>query len=206
MRTGRIVVLVAAIVVGLGIPAAAGMMAQMQPGGHAGGGGGMDMGGMHGGGMGRGDRMMSHEGPLLTMMLSHAQELGLNAEQEKKLRDLRTEFLKESVRRTADIRVAQIELESLLEQEQWDVAKLEPKVKQIATLQGDLRATRIKALAAGRALLTAEQLGKLKQLGHRMRSMGMPGGMGHGMMMGAGSPATPGAGAPGGPAAPPHKH
>jgi Spy/CpxP family protein refolding chaperone len=140
--------------------------------------------------------MRSHEGPIITMMLEHSQDLGLNPEQEKKLRDLRTEFSKDSVRRTADIRVAQIELNALLEQDQWDVAKIEPKVKQLATLQGDLRVARIKTLAAGRAVLTPEQVEKLKQVGHRMREMGRPGGMGPGMMgpgmMGPGQSPGPG--------------
>src|SRR5574341_1537512 len=123
----------------------------------------------------RGGPMMSHEGPLITIMLEHAQELGLNPEQEKKLRELRTEFAKESERRTADVRVAEIEVDALLEQDQWDLAKIEPKVKQAAALEGDLRLARIKTLAAGRAVLTAQQLEKFKQIGHRMRGMGGPG-------------------------------
>ena len=199
MRSSWLMVLAVALVMVLAAPAAAQMMGQMQQGGQAGGmGGGMMGGGMMGGGMmgpgmheGRGNRMMSHEGPLITMMLEHSQDLGLNPEQEKKLRDLRTEFAKDSIRRTAEIRVAQIELDSLLEQDQWDLAKIEPKVKQIATLRGDLRFARVKTLAAGRAVLTPQQLEKFKQAGHQMRRMGGPGGMGHGMM-GPGQSSGPG--------------
>jgi Spy/CpxP family protein refolding chaperone len=196
MRRNGLLVLTAILAIALALPAAA-QMGQMQQGGQMGGmGGGMmggQMGGMGGGMMGPGmmgrgmregreGRMMSHEGPLITIMLEHSQDLGLNPEQEKKLRDLRTEFSKESVRRTAEVRVAQIELDSLLEQDQWDLAKIEPKVKQVATLQGDLRLARIKTLAAGRAILTPQQVEKLKQVGHQMRMMGGPGGMGPGMM------------------------
>ena len=216
MRASWLMVLAVALVMVLAAPAAAQMMGQMQQGGQTGGMGGGMMGGMMGGGMmrpgmheGRGNRMMSHEGPLLTMMLEHSQDLGLNPEQEKKLRDLRTEFAKDSIRRTAEIRVAQIELDSLLEQDQWDLAKIEPKVKQIATLRGDLRFARVKTLAAGRAVLTPQQLEKFKQAGHQMRGMGGPGGMGHGMMgpgmMGPGqSPGSSGQGheGHGGPPAP----
>jgi Spy/CpxP family protein refolding chaperone len=185
MRRKGLVVLTVILAIALALPAAA-QMGPMQQGGQM---GGMGGGGMMGGGMmrpglreGREGRMMSHEGPLITIMLEHSQDLGLNPEQEGKLRDLRTEFSKESVRRTAEIRVAEIELNSLVEQDQWDLAKIEPKVKQIATLQGDLRLARIKTLAAGRAVLTPQQLEKLKQVGHRMRPMGGPGGMSHGMM------------------------
>lgn len=150
---------------------------------------------------GREGRMMSHEGPLITIMLEHSQELGLTLQQQQKLSDLRTEFSKESVRRTAEIRVAEIELDTLLEQDQWDLSKIEPKVKQIAALQGDLRLARIKTLAAGRAVLTPEQLEKLKQAGHRMRSLGGPGSRGPGMM-GPGPYSGPGMRGPGGPPAP----
>ena len=204
-----------ALAVALALPASAQMMGPMGQGGAMGpmGGGhmGSQGGGMMGGGMGghgmregRGGRALSHEGPLISIMLEHKQDLGLNAEQERKLRDLRTEFAKESVRRGAEIRVAEIELDSLLEQDQWDLAKIEPKVKQIATLQGDLRLARIKTLEAGRAVLTAEQLEKLKQVGHRMRAMGGPGmGMMGPGMIGPGQPYGPGmTPGPGGPSAP----
>jgi len=204
MRAHRIFVLATALVAAFWAPAWAGMMGDRPPAGNASGMGPGAMGGMRGGGgmMASGDRMMGHEGPLLTMMLRHSQDLGLSPDQEKKLRDLRTEFAKESVRRTAEIRVAQIELDALLEPEQWAVAQIEPKVKQIASLEGDLRVARLKTLAAGRALLTPEQLEKLKQVGHHMRSMGGPDGMGHGMM-GHGAPGPPG---PGGPPAQRHTH
>jgi len=115
-------------------------------------------------------------------MLDHKQELGLTLDQERKLRDLRTEFAKESERRSAEIRVGEIELDALLEQDKWDLAKIETKVKQIATLQGDLRLARIKTLAAGREVLTPEQIEKLKQIGHQMRPGSGPGGFGPGMM------------------------
>jgi len=212
MRTGSWMLVTVALAVALALPASAQMMGPMGQGGAMGpqgggqGGGMMGMmGHMMGGGMG-GGRVLSHEGPLISIMLEHKQDLGLNAEQERRLRDLRTEFAKESIRRGAEIRVAEIELDALLEQDKWDLAKIEPKVKQIATLQGDLRLARVKTLEAGRSVLTAEQLEKLKQVGHRMRAMGGSGMMGPGMMgpgmmgpgmMGPGM--TPG---PGGPPAP----
>lgn len=203
MRRSWSMLMATALTMALALPAAA-QVGPMQQGGQMGGVGGGMMGGMRGhDGMreGREGRMMSHEGPLITIMLEHSQDLGLNPDQEKRLRDLRTEFSKESVRRTAEIRVAQIELDALLEQDQWDVAKIEPKVKQIVTQQGDLRLARIKTLAAGRAVLTPQQLEKLKQVGHRMREMGGPGSRGPGRM-GPGPYGGPGMRGPGGPPAP----
>jgi len=216
MRSRVWLLMAAVLTLALGLPASGQMMGQtgqggatgQMPGGMMGGGmmGGM-MHGMMGQGMGpgmregRGGRPMSHEGPLLSMMLEHKQELGLSADQERKLRDIRTEFTKDSIRRTADIRVAEVELDSLLEQDKWDVAKIEPKVKQIAGLKGELRLARIKTLAAGRAVLTAEQREKFKQVGHRMRSPGGPGGMGPGMPA-PGHQMGPGMPGPGGPPMP----
>ena len=189
MRGKLYVLVAAALTVGLVLPAKAQMMGPSGQGGTM---------GMHGSGMmgqgagpgpmaGRRGGRSSHEGPLITVMLDHAQELGLTPDQERKLRDLRTEFAKASVRRTADIRVAEIELNSLLEQDRWDLTKIEPTVKQVATLQGDLRLARIKTLAAGREVLTPEQIEKLKRIGHSMRPGAAPGGsqpgrMGPGMM------------------------
>ncbi len=169
--------------VGLAAPATAQMMGPPVQGGPSGmpGAGIMGQGARPGPEFGREGRRSSHEGPLITIMLDHAQELGLTPDQERKLRDLRTEFAKESVRRTANIRVAEIELNSLLEQDKWDLTKIEPKVKQIAALQGDLRLARIKVLAAGREILTPEQIEKLKQVGHRMRPALAPGGSRPGM-------------------------
>jgi len=161
-------------------------------------------GGMMEGGMGLAmspgqGRHRPHEGPLITMILEHSQELGLSADQQKKLRDLRTAFAKESTRKGAEIRVAEIDLDALLEQDRWDMSKIEAQVKQIATLQGELRLARIKTIESGRGLLTPEQLEKLKQVGHRMRPTGSASPMPHGM----GAPG-PGMRGPGGPPTAPH--
>jgi len=192
MLTGLRMVIPVVAVIGLGLPATAQMMGP--PGPQQGGmmGGGMMMPGM-GPGMpgGRGGQALSHQGPLITIMLNHAQDLGLTLEQQQKLRDLRTEFAKESERRSAEVRVAEIELDALLEQDRWDLAKIEAKIKQIASLQGDLRLSRLRTLDAGRAILTPGQLERLKQIGHRMRPGVGHGGFGPGMM-GPGQPFGPG--------------
>ena len=194
MRAGVCVLTAVGLTIGLVLPVMAQTMGLPVPGAPMGGQGPGMMGrrAMPGPGFGREGAWSSHEGPLITIMLEHRQELGLTLEQERKLRDLRTEFAKESVRRSADIRVAEIEMDSLLEQDKWDLTKIEPKVKQIATLQGDLRLARIKTLGAGLEVLMPEQIEKLKQIGHRMRSGSGPGGYGTGMM-------GPGQGGPPGP-------
>jgi Spy/CpxP family protein refolding chaperone len=180
----------AAIAIAWGIPVFAQMGGMMGPAGQA------------GSGM-RGGRFSSsaHEGPLITIMLEHGQELGLTPDQIQKLQELRVSFAKEAIRRSADIRAAEIDLNVLLEKDRWDLAAIEAQVKQIAAMQGDLRFARIKTLAAGRALLTPEQLQKLMAIGHWTPPAGGPGRMGPGQPYGPGWPGPMGPG-PGYPHAP----
>jgi Spy/CpxP family protein refolding chaperone len=127
-------------------------------------------------------------------MLAHGDALGLRPEQETRLRELRVEAAKDMIRRTADIRVAELELDVLLEKDTWDTAAIEAKAKQIATLRGERRAARLKTLAAARTMLTPDQLKRLQDVGHRMRGRDGrgPGGH-HGPGMGPGM-SGPGAG------------
>ncbi|MCI0409117.1 MAG: hypothetical protein L0191_11250, partial [Acidobacteria bacterium] len=95
-----------------------------------------------------------HEGPLITMMLHWKEQLGLTADQERSLRELRADFEKEAIKRTSDIDVAELELKGLLEQETPDLGKVEAQAKTVALRQADLRVARIKTIEAGKALLT----------------------------------------------------
>ena len=124
-----------------------------------------------------------YEGPLISRMLMWQEQLGLTADQERTLRELRVNFEKESIKRTAEIDVAELELNGLLEQDKVDVAKVEALVKKSAMLQAELRVGRVKTIEAGKAVLTPEQTEKLDRLGHES----MMGGMGM-RMMGPGMP------------------
>ena len=124
-----------------------------------------------------------YEGPLISQMLMWQEQLGLTADQERTLRELRVNFEKESIKRTAEIDVAELELNGLLEQDKVDVAKVEALVKKSAMLQAELRVGRVKTIEAGKAVLTPEQTEKLDRLGHES----MMGGMGT-RMMGPGMP------------------
>ena len=119
-----------------------------------------------------------HERPLISMMLHQKEQLGLTADQERSLRELRAKFEKEAITRTSEIDVAELELKELLEQEKVDLIKVEAWTKKVALLRADLRLARIKTIEAGKALLTPEQQRKLERLGHDHRW----GGMGKGMM------------------------
>ncbi len=121
---------------------------------------------------GLGDRLRGHfersesgaERPLISLMLQHRQELGLSAAQVEALERLRADFQRESIKRDADLRVADMHLAALLAAEPVDLAKVEPKVREIERLRADARLARIRVLEQGKAELTAEQRSKLKTL------------------------------------------
>jgi len=142
---------------------------QMQPG----------RGGM--GSMGGMGRVMGGpaERPLLTIMLHHRAELGLSADQVSRLETLRGDFTREAIRRDADIRIAELDLASLLEQDSPDLSKVEAKVREAAQLRADLRIARLRAIEQGKAVLTPEQRTRLQTM------------LGGGMHHGSGGPPAP---------------
>jgi Spy/CpxP family protein refolding chaperone len=104
------------------------------------------------------------ERPLISIMLSHRQELGLSASQIQELERLRTAFQREAIKRDADQRVAEMDLTSLLHAEPVDMAKVEATVREIERARAELRLGRIRAIEQARAQLTPEQRAKLADL------------------------------------------
>jgi Spy/CpxP family protein refolding chaperone len=102
--------------------------------------------------------------PLISLMLRHREELGLSREQVQSLERLRADFQRDAIRREADIRIAESELETLLAAEAVDLEQVEAKLRAIAQLGADLRLSRIRAIEQGKGLLTQEQLAKLRAL------------------------------------------
>lgn len=145
--------------------------------------GGMEPGGQPGPGMGPGMMMgpvqpgprTLFDRPLISEILSAKDQLGLTADQERKLRGLRTAFEKETIKRGAEIQAAEVDLRELLAAETPDLGGVETQVKKIAALEGELRLARIKALQEGRTALTKEQWQKFEALAPRPGPMG-PGG------------------------------
>ena len=151
--------------------------------------------------MGRTGRTMGDpaDRPLITIMLHHRSELGLNPEQVGRLEALRGEFAREAIRRDADIRIAELDLVALLDQEPADLAKVEAKVREVAQLRAELRIARLRTIEQGKTLLTPEQRTRLQT----MLSSGMHHGSGEGHRgrSGGGSGSPPGARPAAGPGA-----
>jgi Spy/CpxP family protein refolding chaperone len=102
------------------------------------------------------------ERPLISIMLQHRADLGLTPEQVTRLEGLRDGFAREAIRRDADIRIAELDLGALLEQDPLDMTKVEAKVRELAQLQADLRVARLRTIEQGKALLTPDQKTRLQ--------------------------------------------
>jgi hypothetical protein len=104
------------------------------------------------------------ERPLISLMLSHREKLGLSADQVRQLERLRDDFQRESIRKDADQRIAELDLERLLEGPSVDMARVEAKIREIEKLRADLRLARIRAVEKGKEQLTPEQRAKLQDI------------------------------------------
>jgi len=132
--------------------------------------GGKGMGGEMG--MGPGCGMCMWDGAHGRHMISM---LGLDDNQTAQVKPILYKLQKEMIKKRADIKVAEIELEEILGKDPVDMNTAEPKIKQIAALKADAAITHIQGIAALKAKLTAEQKKKLTEM------MPMKG-MGHGML------------------------
>jgi hypothetical protein len=118
------------------------------------------------------------ERPVISVMLSHREELGLSSDQVHALERLRSEFQRAAIRYEADIRLAEMDVRRLLEADPVDLGQTEAKIRELERLRADLRLARIRAIEQGKAQLTADQRAKLQSLlggrrGTRLRT-GMP--------------------------------
>jgi Spy/CpxP family protein refolding chaperone len=104
------------------------------------------------------------EGPPISIVIRNREKLGLSSEQVKNLERLRNVFEKESIRKEADIRVAKMDLQSLLDAQPVDMTKVEAKVREIERLRSDLRFARIRTVQKAKEQLSADQRQKLEEL------------------------------------------
>jgi len=109
-------------------------------------------------------RAPREERPLISIMLRNRDKLGLSTEQVRNLEQLRNDFERESIRRDADLRVAEMDLANLTEAPAVDMGKVEAKVREIERLRADQRLARIRTIEKGKQQLTAEQRKKLQEL------------------------------------------
>ncbi len=126
-------------------------------------------GGFHGGGMpmmspGGQHGMMKHGHHLWRLLAG----LGLDEKQKEAVKAIRSRVAKDTIRKRADLEIARIDLKDALRKEQVDMGSVETILKKMASLQTEIRLSHIKSMEEIKALLTAEQKKKLKE----MREMG----------------------------------
>lgn len=96
---------------------------------------------------------MEHE-----LFLDRVDALDLDADQVAKLKVIRSDCRKENIRKAADMKIARLELQDLLNETDWSLNTAEPLIRQIQTLEGDMLVRHLQAVADARKVLTAEQL------------------------------------------------
>ena len=112
----------------------------------------------------------SSERPIISLALRYRQELGLSPAQVESLDRLRTDFQREAIKRGADIRVAELDLRTLVRTDPADLdkpvdlGKAEAKVREIERLRAEQRLARLRTIEQGKAQLTPEQRTKLGTL------------------------------------------
>jgi Spy/CpxP family protein refolding chaperone len=102
--------------------------------------------------------------PMISIMLSHRQELGLTPAQVTELEQLRAGFEREAIKRDADLRVAQMDVATLLKSDPVDLGKVEAKIREIERTRADLRIARVRAIEQAKAQLTPDQRARLARV------------------------------------------
>ncbi|MBI4470009.1 MAG: Spy/CpxP family protein refolding chaperone [Acidobacteria bacterium] len=92
------------------------------------------------------------------------EKLGLNEEQEQRLRELELKTRKAAIQAGANLRSHRLELEQLLLAESPDRSAIDQKIKEMSEARSALMRNRIEHRLSLRGILTPEQLEKLAKL------------------------------------------
>lgn len=134
----------------------------------------------HGGGYGRdgyggshgmpamGMMMHASTGHMLRHMLKHEKDIGLNADQVAKLKQMQLDLDKTRIKSEADIMIVQREVKAMVEDEKSDLGAIEAKLKQGEEMEVALRMAAIKTRRDAMGLLTPEQRDKEKAVHDKM--------------------------------------
>jgi Spy/CpxP family protein refolding chaperone len=117
-----------------------------------------------------GTRGSREERPLISQMLSNKEYLQLTAEQVRKLEQLRDNFQRQSIRVEADLKIIEMDIAALLENDPVEVAKVEQKIRETEKHRADIRIARIRVIEQAKTLLNSEQKKKLQELSTQARA------------------------------------
>jgi Spy/CpxP family protein refolding chaperone len=100
--------------------------------------------------------------------------INLSAEQKQKIRSLALEGEKAGIRLNSDLKIAQLELRELMQQDELDKAKINRKIEEIGALKTKLQKAKFEKRMALREVLTKEQLQSLRERRmHRINDRGL---------------------------------
>lgn len=97
-------------------------------------------------------------------MMQHAEELGLTAEQQSKMKDISLAAKKEQIRLKADMELAKLDLNQLLMADNPSENEVMKAVDNLGLLQTKMRKAEIKRKLAVHQILTKEQMAKWKEM------------------------------------------
>ena len=115
-------------------------------------------------------RATAHRFSPARVALRYQKELALTPAQIDGLRKLSIDSRRDAIKRQAEVRLAQLDLGTLMmpdaadPDKPRDMAKIEAKVRDIEKLRGDAKIARIRTLEQSRQVLTPEQREKLRAL------------------------------------------
>jgi len=97
-------------------------------------------------------------GHALHRLLRHQKDLGLSQEQRAKIKAIATDYTKSRIREEADLKLAEVDVRTLVQNEKADLAAIETAMKKSESTRTALRLDGVKALRAAAAVLTSEQV------------------------------------------------
>lgn len=130
--------------------------------------------------MGMMEQMNQNNCPMMGSMdfmhdfyLNKAKELGLSDSQIQQLEKIKIETQKNIIKKQADLRIAQLELNELLKDPQAKRSELEALAKKVNQLQSDIQSIKINGQLEARSVLNPEQLKKAISGSMSMHGKGM---------------------------------
>ncbi len=112
---------------------------------------------MRGGHPEYGRAMHDFAGHALHRLLRHGKDLGFSQEQRAKIKAIATDYTKTRIREEADLKLAEVDVRTLVHDEKADLAAIETALKKSESTHTALRLEGVKALRAASAVLTPEQ-------------------------------------------------
>lgn len=88
--------------------------------------------------------------------------LGLDEKQKAVIKEINSRVMKSTIKKRADIEIAKIELQDILDRETVDLSAAETAVKKTETLMAEVHLMHIKAMEEIKSKLTPEQRKKFK--------------------------------------------